>query len=418
LNRLLIVALTHKTLGIKGLNQVAIDDSKLPALLTQIKHELNLSGLMYLSTCNRMEFILSCPHEIKETDSAGKRILKIIHPEFIGSVLEKVVKGTKIYKGEAAVKHLFNVASSLDSMIVGEREIITQVRNAYEWSLQKGLTDDLIRILIHNAIGAAKNVYTHSKIAEKPVSVMSLACRKMREWNVKEDSRVLVIGAGQTADTMIKYLSKHNFTQFTVFNRTVKNMEALAEKYKIDARPLSELDNYKGGFDILITCITSHKPIITESIFKTLCNGDTRTKIVIDMGIPFNVDKSVYKLKDVKSVTLEDLNKMSKENLNERKEHIKSARAIILKSLKEFSNDLHNRKVEIAMRDVPEQIQKLKQLVYTKVFNKEIEALPAESKEVLNKVVNYFEKKYIGIPMQLAKEIMKNSIPVQTPPVS
>jgi len=406
MKRYSVIAFNHHSTGIKNLDEVFADEIVLSERLHTIKKELKADGLMYLATCNRMEFFLSSSASITKKDV--NTLLDILHPEWKVEKVEKFSKSALLYNGEAAVGHLFQVTSSLDSLVVGEREIITQVRNAYEWSQKQGLTDDFIRILVRKTIETAKKVYTDTKIAEKPVSVMSLACRKLQEWQVSSDSRVIMIGAGQTANVLVKYMSKHGFTKFTVFNRTLKNAKELAAKYNIEAHSLKELENYTEGFDILITCVKSTKPIINKELFEKLRGDEKTVKTIVDLGLPFNVDKKVLALNNVQFVTTASIETIAKENLEGRKSEMTAANAIIDKAVEEYYTDIQGRKIERAMREVPQQVHKLREQAITSVFSKEIDTLSPDSKIVLEKVVDYLEKKYISIPMQLAKDILLN----------
>jgi len=405
LNRYSVIAFTHHSASLKSIESLFVEESFLPECLALIKKELKADGLMYLATCNRVEFIFSSSHPA--TQKSVITLLHTLHPDWDSEKTEKLSCSALIFNGEDAVKHVIRVASSLDSMVVGEREIITQFRNAYDWSHQHGLTDDFIRILNRKTVETAKKVYTDTKIAEKPVSVMSLACRKLQEWRVSSDARVLMIGAGQTADVLVKYLSKHGFTKFAVFNRTLKHAKELAAKYKgIEAHSLKDLEAYKDGFDILITCVKSAKPIIDKALFENLRNGETSVKTIVDLGLPFNVDKEVLLLKNVQAVTTSDVQAIAKENLEGRKSEITVANTIIEKAVEEYYKDIQGRKIEIAMREVPEKVHQLREHAVYTIFSKEINALSPDSREVLDKVVDYLEKKYISIPMQLAKEIL------------
>ena len=361
---------------------------------------------MYLANCNIMELFFSS--SIAYTKNDSDKLLHCLHPEWKPERVQKFSKSALLYNGEDAVRHVFRVASSLDSLVVGEREIITQIRNAYEWSQQQGLTDDYIRLLMRKTIETAKKVYTDTKIAEKPVSVMSLACRKLQDWRVSSNSRVVMIGAGQTADVLVKYMSKHGFMKFTVFNRTLKHAKELAAKYNIEAHSLKDLETYNEGFDILITCVKSAKPIVDVALFEKLRKGEKTVKTIVDLGLPFNVDKKVLTLDNVQSVTTASIEAIAKENLQGRKSEMSAANAIIGNAVEEYYKDLRGRKIERALSGVPQQVHELREKAITSVFSKEIDTLSPDSKEVLEKVVDYLEKKYISIPMQLAKDILLN----------
>jgi len=406
MKRYSVIAFNHHSTGIKNLDELFVDEAVLNERLHRIKKDLKADGLMYLGTCNRIEFFFSSSHII--TKNEAKTLLSILHPEWKSEKAAKISKSALLFNGEDAVGHVFRVASSLDSLVVGEREIITQVRNAYEWSQQQGLTDDFIRILMRKTIETAKKIYTDTKIAEKPVSVMSLACRKLQEWKVSSNSRVIMIGAGQTADVLVKYMSKHGFTKFTVFNRTLKHAKELAAKYTIEARSLKDLETYNEGFDILITCVKSTKPIVTKALFEKLRNGEKTLKTIVDLGVPFNVAKKVLTSGNVQAVTTAGIDAIAKKNMEGRKSEMNAANLIIDTAVEEYYRDIQGRKIELAMRGVPQQIHKLREQAITSVFSKEIGTLSPDSKVVLEKVVDYLEKKYISIPMQIAKDILLN----------
>lgn len=154
LNRYSVIAFNHHSGSLKKLEELFVDERILPDKLHAIKTTLKADGLMYLATCNRMEFFLSSSHSI--SNHSVITLLQILQPEWNEIKIEKTASSALIFNGENAVVHAMRVASSLDSMVVGEREIITQFRNAYEWSHQKGLTDDFIRMLNRKTIETAK----------------------------------------------------------------------------------------------------------------------------------------------------------------------------------------------------------------------------------------------------------------------
>ena len=242
-----------------------MDDDVVQSRLSGLKGSMNIEELLYLSTCNRVEFVLSTD-QILDSDYL-QRFFTAFDPAWNQSEIEWSIQNAQVFTGETALNHLYSVASSIDSLVVGEREIITQVRNAYEKCNSFGLTGDLIRLVIKSTIEVAKEVYTETNIARNPVSVVSLAYRKLRSLNVKSDARFLIIGSGITNTNMAKYLKKHEFANFTVFNRTIENAQKLASELNGKAFPLSELENYKNGFDIIVTCTGSSESIITPTKF-------------------------------------------------------------------------------------------------------------------------------------------------------
>ncbi len=404
MKNLKVIAFTHKTVSIDEIGNYYCADERLKECLVWLKQAMNLSELLYLSTCNRVEFVLATNDEI---DNAYlKKFLQTFNPiwdsEFVKSSAEKAL----VYSGDEAMRHLFHVATSLDSLVVGEREIIAQVRNAYEKCRQYNITGDLIRLAIKKTIETAKQIYTETNIARNPVSVVSLAYRKLRDLNVPLDARILIIGAGITNTSMAKYLKKHGFVNFMVFNRTLTNGEKLAKELNGTAAPLSELKNYHKGFDVIVTCTASEESVITLDIYRSLVADDKQRKIVIDLAVPNDLDAEVLNNYDVNLIAVNNLQEVARENLKERQKEIDKCNIIIENKIEEFRAIVKERQLELALSSVPEKVKEIKLKAINTVFAKELENLDDNSREVLEKVLAYMEKKYISVPMKMAKEIL------------
>ena len=403
MNNLKIIAFTHKTTDINDIGKFHIDESNLQSRLQKLKSESGLAELLYLSTCNRVEFIVVTEEIIDQTFLKGFfTAFEFSSAAEIGWALENA----QVFSGEEALNHLFSVASSIDSLVVGEREIITQVRNAYEKCNALALTGDLIRLAIKSTIEVAKEVYTHTNIARNPVSVVSLAYRKLRALNVKSDARFLIIGSGITNTNMAKYLKKHEFANFTVFNRTLENAQKLAKELNGSAYALSELANYKNGFDIIVTCTGAAESVITPAIYKSLVGDDKSKKVVIDLAIPNDLDADILNNYDVNLIAVNNLQEVAKENLQAREQEMEACRIIIDRNIEAFKQIVKTRKVELAMSEVPKKVKEIRETAMNEVFVKELSGMDEQSKAVLDKIMAYMEKKYISVPMKMAKDIL------------
>jgi glutamyl-tRNA reductase len=402
-NKIKIIAFTHKNTDVNDIGKLHIEESALLERLESLKKATGIDELLYLSTCNRVEFMVS--NEEKLNTTFLKKFFTAFDATWTDTDIDWALNDAQLFEGDEALRHLFSVASSIDSLVVGEREIITQVRNAYDKCNELGLTGDLIRLAIKKTIETAKDVYTHTGIANNPVSVVSLAYRKLRALNVKQDARFLIIGSGITNTTMAKYLNKHKFANFTIFNRTLANAEKLALELNGKAFPLSELKKYKEGFDIIVTCTGSSESIITPEIYKSLVGTDRSKKVVIDLAIPNDLDAEIVANYDVNLIAINNLQEVAKENLMAREQEMEACHEIIEKNIEEFKQDLKARKVVLAMSEVPNKVKEIRETA-NQVFAKELKNLDAESKEVLDKIMAYMEKKYISVPMKMAKDIM------------
>ena len=403
-----IIAFTHRQLEVNQIGMLHIDESAQKLRLDIVKAALNISQLIFLSTCNRVEFMIHTKEKI--SDDFIERFILELYPEMNNEIKKLFIENNEFYSGEIAVNHLFSVASSIDSMVVGEREIITQVRNAYDLSKKYGLTGDFMRLLIKHTIETAKRVYTETSIATKPVSVVSLAYHKLKSHKLDLNARIIIIGAGMTNSNLSRFLKKHGFKNFTVFNRTLAKAELLAKELKGEAQPLSELQHFSQGFDVLLTCTGTDHHLIGLPLYKSLLHNETGHKVVIDLAIPQDLHPDIVDQHNVNYISVDVLQKESNENLKERSKEIQHVEDILVEALFSFNHLLKERSVEIAMRDVPKQVKEIKSNALNQVFKQEIESMDEYSKEVLEKVMGYMEKKYISGPMKLAKDILiKNS---------
>ena len=405
LETLYIHAFTHRNLDVNQIGLLHIDAENQRARLSKAKAHFDFREMMYLTTCNRVEFTF-----VADQNISSQEFLSYLYPEMEFKDMDELCQKVEVFHKDDAVKHALSVASSIDSMIVGEREIITQVRGAYESSKSYGLTGDFIRLLTRKVIETAKKVYTETNIAKKPVSVVSLAYHKLRDLNISLDARFLIVGAGLTNTTMCKFLKKHGYSNFVVFNRSIENAEKLADDIGGKAFPLKALDQYKDGFDVLLTCTGAEKHLIDVSIYKRLLNGEEERKTIIDIAIPSDIDPEVIRSFDTNYVSIDYLQKVSDDNLKVRGGEVIQVKKILEEANSAFLQLTKERNVEIAMKEVPKQIKEIRRTAVSEVFKTDIENMDPETREVFDKVLGYVEKKYISGPMKLAKEIiLKNN---------
>ncbi len=399
-----IVAFTHRLVDVNQIGVLHIEDGKQEDRLQLLKQEMNLSELMFLSTCNRVEFSFITPNAVDQ--SFLYQFFQALYPYFTDEQLTFYSKNSESLSGEIAVAHLFAVASSIDSMVIGEREIITQVRHAFETSREMGLTGDFIRLLMRHTIETAKRVYTETSIATKPVSVVSLAYHRLRDMNIPLDARILIIGAGVTNTNMSRFLRKHGFKKFVVFNRTLSKGEQLAAELNGRALPLEDLHTYSEGFDVIIACTGADAHIITPEIYDQLLQGESTRKVVIDIALPQDLDPRIIEKHPVTHISVDLLQKISTENLKERSKEIQHVEEILAEAMFDFKHIAKVRNVELAMREVPEKVKQIRATAMNDVFKNDLDQLDDASKEVLEKIIGYMEKKYMSMPMLMAKDIL------------
>jgi len=403
-----VIAFTHKHTDLKDLGKLIISDDLLETRLQTIKAKFDILEICYISTCNRVEFVFTTSEVVDHVYVTNFiRSFDFAIPE---ERLEEFSKQASIYENVEAFNHLLRVSCSLESLVVGEKEIFAQVRKSYEMCREVGCTGDYLRVVMNHVVKTAKEVYTLTNIARKPISVVSLAYRKLKELHMPANARILIIGAGETNKNLSKYLQKQTFSNFAIFNRTRAKAELLAKELNAEVFGLEDLKNYKRGFDIIITCTGATQPIITEEVYQSLLNGESGSKVIVDLAVPNDTCQKVLANNPIYFIGVNSLQEVAKRNLRERHHELIHAERIIDQNIQKFKPILKRREIERAMSEVPEKIKEIKKLAMDSIFAEDIQTLDDSSREVLRKVVNYMEKKYISIPMVMAKEILaKNS---------
>jgi glutamyl-tRNA reductase len=405
LEHLKILTVTHKRTNLNEIGDYVLKtDSKeqLGQRLQHLKSQFRLEELFYLATCNRVMYCFITGHPVDTVFTA--HFFQKINPELSLQQLEEIDEQVMMLEGEEALAHLFDVAASIDSLVVGERQILRQLREAYEECRSWGLTGDVVRLMIQQAVQSAKEVYANTRIGEKPVSVVSLAIQQLMRTHLHKRARILLIGAGQTNHLVAKFLAKHGFEHVTIFNRSLPKAQEVAGVVNGQARSLADLENYREGFDAMVVCTGATEAIVTPELYATLLNGESGEKIVIDLAIPNNVARSVVEQFSVHYIEIEGLRNLAKLNLAFREQEIVRAHHLIKKHLIEFPAVLKQRRLELALRQVPDEIKAVKSKAMNEVFRKEVEVLDGPTRELLERMLSYMEKKCIGIPMKAARE--------------
>jgi glutamyl-tRNA reductase len=407
-NDLRVVAISHKNFPLETIGKFHISDDTRKEILSRVKDTCGMGEIMYLSTCNRVEFIFTLPHYVCPGVTA--QMLTATGVELSEEELRTIAAKAERHNGVEAAEHLLHVAASLDSAIIGEREIITQLRKAYEECSAMNLTGDDLRLIIRQCIQTAKEVFTTTDLAKKPVSVVSIAWEQFRKHELPTDARILLIGAGQIIRNFTKFLSENGYTQLTFANRTLENALALTQTAGGKALELGELQSFTEGFDALISCTGSADVIVDEKLYVQLLQKEADTKLIIDLALPADVSENIIENFSTTYYGMEQIKQWATENIQFREQAIADCMPIILQGLREFEKVHKERQIEKAMVSIPETIKEIRNTALGSVFAKDLETLDDHSREVLEKIVNYMEKKYISIPMKMAKDVLLDEV--------
>ncbi|TVR77680.1 MAG: glutamyl-tRNA reductase [Chitinophagaceae bacterium] len=412
-----VITITHKDTNIRELGDFLLPETNLKfgsgrnteksnpleLKLRSIMKEFNIAEMQYLSTCNRLCYFFVSNKNLDHTFI--KDFFEYTLSHLSSDKISNAIKLARVYEGKNAINHIFEVVSSINSLVVGEREILKQYKDSYYACREMNLTGDALRIVYKKAVTTAKETFLQTDINKKPVSIVSLAIKELISNNVSKQSKILLIGAGQTNLLVSKFLLKHNFKNISVYNRTIENAEKIARKFKDGSfHSLDDLKSYSGNFDILISCINTNNAIIDKGFVLESRPTESSQKILIDLGVPQNIDNKCGALSNVKLIDIEYLKKLAVENICFREKEVKKAKTIILKSVEDFYKLYKERQIELAMSSLPDSIKDLRLKAIEEVFGKEVKKLDPYNRELIEKITGYMEKKYIGIPMRIAKE--------------
>lgn len=410
MQRYKVVTITHKTAKVNRLKDYLLTDedtSDFPVnRLREFKESFGIDELLYLNTCNRVTFLFT--NDKKIDNKFLKDLFLFINPHFNKELLNLHLTKALVFEGEDAMRHFMGVAASLDSLVIGEREILGQIKNAYMNCKKFNLCGDEIRLAYQQSIVFAKKIHCDTRIGEKPVSVVSLAFRSLFDKNFFKYAKMLIIGAGQTNNLMANLLVKNGIENVCVYNRTLSKAEELAARFKNGkALPLEKLTQHNEDVDIILTCTGANYAVLTKDIFDKIIPANRKVTIV-DLAVPQDVEDEIIELKNVDYIDVASLEKKAKENMQFRKGELYKAEAMLEEFIITFRELHKERRLELALADIPNEVKTIKDRALNLAFRKDIEKLDAGSKEVLEKVMAYMEEKYIALPFKASKKSLLN----------
>lgn len=420
-----LLTVTHKRVPLTQLNAYYVsrqgDAQNRDRQLLDLREHFGLEELFYLETCNRVVYLFTADQGL-DVDFISS-FFAHINPELSLEGDHGVLQAVQAYEGLNAIAHLHEIAASMDSLVVGEREILRQFRQAYEHCQQLGLTGDDLRIAFKFVIPAAKRIYTETRIAENPVSVVSLAARALRNANLAPDARILIIGAGQTMQLMAKFLRPMGFSNYTVFNRTLANAESLASSLGARAYSLEQLSHHVGGFDALITCTGSPGAVVDVALYSKLLGNDQGTemrgeigaeisasrgtKLIVDLAVPADVHPTVLAQFPLRYVGIESLRSVAEANLASRVEELEKAKVLIARFVEEFRSAWQMRQIERMFSNIPSEVHRLRRRAVDEVFARDLQNMDPASRETLDKILDYLERKFVALPVTGARQALE-----------
>jgi glutamyl-tRNA reductase len=327
---LIALGVNHQTCPVAVRERLAIGHDELPRALGEIRAR-GASGAAIVSTCNRTALLVDAP-------PAAARGLRDWLAGRGGLDPARLDEFLYEHRDADAARHLFRVASGLDSMVLGEPQILGQVKEAYHGARAAGALDPALDRLFQNAFAVAKRVRTETRIGTNPVSVAFAAVRLAeRVFADLSGIAALLVGAGDTIELALRHLAESGVRRLTIANRTLKNAESLAARHGARAIGLADLEAALPEADLVITSTASREPIVSrDALERAIRRRRHRPMLVIDLGVPRDVEPAAAELADVYLYAVDDLARVIEDNLRSRREAAREAEAIIDLSVDHF----------------------------------------------------------------------------------
>ena len=406
-NSFYAIGLSYKKADAEIRGRFSLDFTSKQVLINQAKLN-NIESLVIISTCNRTEIYGFAQHPFQ--------LIQLLCDNTKGTV-DEFQKVAYVYKNTAAISHMFKVGSGLDSQILGDFEIISQLKNSAVLSKKRGLLNAFLERLVNAVIQASKRIKTETEISSGATSVSFASVQYIfKNVNDVSEKNILLFGTGKIGRNTCENLVKHTKNEkITLINRTKNKAERIAGKFNLVVKEYSNLQEEINESDILIVATSAQNPTIDKHIIQT-----KKELLILDLSIPKNVDENVRELDNVSLVHLDQLSQITDETLERRKAYIPLAETIIDEIVTEFNEWLDTRKFAPTIKALKHKLLDFKtaeletQRKKLPDFNEEQAELI--SNNIIQKITNHFAHhlKDDGVPTIESLELIKKVFQLET----
>jgi glutamyl-tRNA reductase len=360
---IIALGINHKTAPVAVREKVSFDPATMPDALQQVLQTLTpVTEVSILSTCNRTEIYCSCMDEGNGADKQTAQALLAWLSQYHGVDAQVLSDSSYIYHDTDAVHHMMRVASGLDSLVLGEPQILGQFKSAFAVSQQAGTTGSDLGRLFRQTFMVAKDVRTNTAIGQNPVSVAFAAVSMAKHiFTDFSKSTALLIGAGETIDLVAKHLKDAGIKQIIVANRTLARAQKLAEEFHAEAVLLEDIAQELPRADIVISSTASPLPILGKgTVERALKKRRHAPMFMVDIAVPRDIEEEVGDLNDVFLYTVDDLKDIIEENVKSRQDAAKQAEQLIISGVERFMRELRSLDVVSTVTSLRTQVESLK----------------------------------------------------------
>jgi len=402
-----VLGLNHKTADIEIREKFSFSEETVIDLYHK-SFRAGLNEFVYVSTCNRAEFYFVA----NKIEIFSKKIVKIL--EKISNLsFDSFKDKVYFYENQEAVHHLLNVASSLDSMVVGENEIVGQLKQSFTTAVNLKSTGPLLNKLFHQAFKTAKEVRSKTNISRHSLSIAYIATDLANSLFPDLSKRkALLIGAGEMGELILKYLTKHKIGEITIANRSLGNAKKISQQFNLKAKTvlLDDIEKVAEKVDIIISSITiPHFLITTENIENIMPNRKTRPLFLIDISVPRNIDPKINNLEFIHLYNIDDLKSMADKNLNNRLREIDLVQIIIEENIKDFLNWMEELEVAPTITNLQNKFEQIRQKELGRYKTGKLKHLSKKDFKLIEDLTSQIMTKTLHNPIMNLKKHHKDS---------
>jgi glutamyl-tRNA reductase len=399
---LVLIGVNHKTAPIEVRERIAISGEALPETTRALAAVPGVAECMIVSTCNRVEILAAV--ESHQNDLAG-----FLHRHF---GLDPALLAPHLYehRDQEAVRHLFRVAASLDSMVVGEPQILGQVKEAFAVARASGTVGGQLEHLLQSAFAAAKKVRSETEIGSNSVSIASVAVELARKiFGSLEGRTVFLVGAGKMSELAARHLVQQGAGAILVTNRTQERARRIAENFAGQVIPFEELYDAASQTDIVISSTGAPHPIFRREHGQAfLHRRRNRPMFFIDIAVPRDVDPQMGKLEGIFVYDIDDLQAVAAAHLSERSREAKDAEALIAVEVERFHQRLLAVNVAPAIVALQQQAEEIRQAELRRAQAR-LGSLNAEQIAAVEALTRGLVNKFLHPPMQALKQAAREN---------
>lgn len=398
-----VFGLNHTTAPVEIRETLYLSESITPILIEELK-EHGISENVILSTCNRTE-IYFATEDMEETIHTIKKILEKhcnIQPEWLSNY-------TYCFTGKDAYRHLFLVASGLDSMVIGEPQILGQVKDAYRTATFHNTTGFFLNKVFHKTFNVAKRIRRETKIGYNPLSITSVAIELSKKiFGELKHKRILVVGAGEMCTIALKYFKKEGVKEILITNRTFHNAEKLAEEVIGTAYPFRDIPELLTAVDMVLTSTGSEQPIINkETVTGVMKKRKNKPLFFIDIAVPRDVDPFINDIENVYLYNIDDLMSLSQIHRADRMTESRKANAIVDEEINKFIQWLQHLDMGPLITDIFLKAEEIREKELQKALSR-LNTIDDETLKIMNLLTKNIVNKLLHPHVSLIK---KNGTP-------